>query len=141
MGEVLYGAPQFAQHARADHGVSTVARVLIVDADPVALAAISQAVQSEGHATATAFDAKGAIAVAERQGPFELLITDAYMTPIDGIELAETLRKRDPRLQVLYVTNARDELFGRTLPLTGDDDVIEKPFGEHELVEAVRRML
>ena len=142
MGEVLYAAPQFGQHqVRTDRSVSTASRVLIVDADPAALAAIAQALQSEGHVTATAFDAPGAIAVAERMGPFELLITDVRMTPIDGVELADTLRQRDPELPVLYLTNTRDELFGRPLPLPGDDELIEKPFSEEELVEAVRRML
>ena len=142
MGEVVYAAPQFGgQPARANRSVSTVARVLIVDADPAALAAISQAVQSEGHMAATAFDAAGAIALAERLGPFELLITDVRMTPVDGVELAETLRRREPRLQVLYVTNTHDDLFGRALPLSEDDDVLEKPFSEGELVDAVTSLL
>jgi len=142
MGEVVYAAPQFGAHPnRGDRSISTVAHVLIVDADPAALAAISQALQSEGHMTATAFDAAGAVAVAERLGPFELLITDVHMTPVDGVELAGTLRKRDPQLQVLYVTNTRDELFGRALPLSEDDDVLEKPFSEGELVDAVTSLI
>ncbi len=142
MGDVLYGAPQFgAQPDRAGRGVSTVAHVLIVDPDPAALAAASQALQSEGHMTATAFDAPGAMAVAERLGPFELLITDLRMTPMDGVELAEALRRRDSRLQVLYITHPHDELFGRALPLSEDDDVLEKPFSETELVDAVASLL
>ena len=142
MGEIVYAAEEFGAHpTRGDRSVSTAAHVLIVDADPAALAAISQALQSEGHMTATAFDATGAIAVAERLGPFELLITDVQMTPIDGVELAATLRRHDPRLQVLYVTNTHDELFGRALPLSADDDVLEKPFSEGELVDAVASLL
>ena len=142
MGEVVYAAPQFgARQDRTNRTVSTTARVLIVDADPAALAAISQALQSEGHMTATAFDAAGAIAVAERLGPFDLLITDVHMTPMNGVELAEALRKRDPRLQVLYVTNTHDELFQRALPLSDDDDVLEKPFSEGELMDAVASLL
>jgi CheY-like chemotaxis protein len=142
MGEVVYAAPQFGQHpARSQRVITTVARVLIVDADPAALAAISQALQSEGHHTATAFDATAAIAVAERLGPFELLITDLRMTPIDGLELAATLRRRESALQVIYLTSAHDELFSRTVPLTADDDVLEKPFSEEELMQTVRRIL
>ncbi len=141
MGQVLYAAPQFgAQPTHSEH-IGTVARVLIVDADPAALAAIAQAVQDQGHSTATAFDAAGAVGVAERLGPFDLLITELQMTPTNGVELAEMLRKRDPQLQVLYVTNTHDELFGIPMPLSGDDDVIEKPFSEGELVDAVSSML
>ena len=142
MGEVVYAAPQFgARPGRSNRSVTTAARVLIVDADPAALAAIAQALQSEGHMTATAFDGGGAVAVAERLGPFELLITDVHMTPMNGVELAEVLRKRDPQLQVLYVTNTRDELFQRALPLGDDDDVLEKPFSESELIDAVASLL
>jgi CheY-like chemotaxis protein len=141
MGEVLYAAPQFGSQSMRTRGTSTVARVLIVDADPAALAAMSQALQSEGHLTATAFDAAGAMTLSERLGPFELLITDLHTTPVDGIELAGALRKREPRLQVIYTTSAFDELFARALPLSETDEVVEKPFSEGELVEAVRRML
>jgi len=121
--------------------ISTAARVLVVDPDPAALAAISQALQSEGHTTATAFDAAGAIAVAGRVDPFELLITDVATTPVNGVELAATLRQQDPQLQVLYVTNTHDELFGAGLPLGDEDDVLEKPFSEGELVDAVTSLL
>ena len=142
MGEVVYAAPQFgARPGRSNRSVTTAARVLIVDADPASLAAIAQALQSEGHMTATAFDGSGAIAVAERLGPFELLITDVHMTPMNGVELAEALRKRDPQLQVLYVTSTHDELFERALPLGDDDDVLEKPFSESELIDAVASLL
>ena len=141
MGEVLYAAPQFGQQSMRTRSTSTVARVLIVDADPAALAAMSQALQNEGHLTATAFDAAGAIALAERLGAFDLLITDLHMTPVDGIELAAALRTRDPQLQVLYTTSAFHELFARALPLPETDEVVEKPFSEGELVDAVRRML
>ena len=143
MGHVVYAAPQFGAQSTQqtrDH-VSTVARVLIVDADPAALAAIAQALQSEGHSTATAFDAAAAVAIAERMGSFALLITSLRMTPMNGVELAETLRRRNPELQVLYVTNAHDELFAPAVPLSQDDDVIEKPFSEGELVDAVSSLL
>ena len=141
MGEVLYAAPQFRHHPTRVRGTSTVSRILIVDADPAALAAMSQALQSEGHLTATAFNAAGAITLSERLGPFGLLITDLHMTPVDGIELAQALREGDPQLQVIYTTSAFDELFSRALPLSETDEVVEKPFSEGELVDAVRRML
>jgi len=141
MGEVL-NALEFGPHsAGRNRGISTVARVLIVDADVAALAAMSQALQSEGHTTATAFDATGALATAERLAPFELLITDVHVTPIDGMTLAHTLRLRDPELHVLYTTTTHDEVFGRGLPLAEDDDVLEKPFSEGELVDAVTSLL
>jgi DNA-binding response OmpR family regulator len=138
MGEVVY-APQFGgRPARAEH-VSTRARVLIVDGDPASLAAIAQVLQSEGHATATAFDPAGAVAVAERLGPFDLLILDVPSTT--GLDLVDALRRRDPVMHVLYVTDRRDLSFKPPVPLLGDDDVLDKPFSESDLVDAVTALL
>ena len=138
MGEVVY-APQFGgRPARAEH-VSTRARVLIVDGDPASLAAIAQVLQSEGHATATAFDPAGAVAVAERLGPFDLLILDVPSTT--GLDLVDALRRRDPVMHVVYVTDRRDLSFKPPVPLLGDDDVLDKPFSESDLVDAVTALL
>jgi hypothetical protein len=57
------------------------------------------------------------------------------------VELADALRKHDPQLQVLFITNTHDELFARALPLSDDDDVLEKPFSEGELMDAVASLL
>jgi CheY-like chemotaxis protein len=123
-------SPQFAGRPSRTEHAGTVARVLVVDSEPATLAAISQALQSEGHATATAFDAPGAVAVAERLGPFDLLITDVEAT--GGVELADALRRREPSMQVLY---------GRVPALFDHDEVIERPFSESELVDAVSSLL
>ena len=117
------------------------ARVLVVDADPTTLAAISDPLRHEGYFVATAFDAEGALHAARRLGPFELLITALRMTPIDGVELARTLRAFEPGMQALYITNCRDELFGHAVPDTINEDIIEQPFSEHELLDAVTALL
>ncbi|HUK35798.1 MAG TPA: response regulator, partial [Vicinamibacterales bacterium] len=107
MGDVVY-APKFTGHSARAERTTGIARVLVVDGDPAALAAIAQVLQGDGHSTATAFDAPGALAVAERLGPFDLLVTDIQSTA--GVELADTLRRRDRGLQVLYITGHRNEL-------------------------------
>jgi DNA-binding response OmpR family regulator len=138
MGEVVY-VPQFrGRPSRAEH-VSTAARILIVDGDPAALAAISQALQNEGHSTATAFDSSGALAVAERLGPFDLLIADVEST--EGVDIADDMRRRDHTLQVLYVTKHREDLTDHARPLCDDGEIIEKPFSESALVDAVSSLL
>jgi DNA-binding response OmpR family regulator len=137
MGEVVY-APQFGGRPARTEQINSPGRVLIVDGDPAALAAMSHTLQSEGHSAATAFDASGAVAVVERLGPFDLLIIDVESTV--GVELVDALRRRDPVLHVLYVTDHRDT-FKPPVPLFGDDDVIGKPFSETDLVDAVSALL
>jgi DNA-binding response OmpR family regulator len=113
--------------------------VLIVDRDAATLAAISQALQNEGHWTATAFDASAAIATAERLGPFDLLIVD--VDAADGLDVADTLRRRDLSLQVLYVTSRRENVANPLLPAADEDTTLQKPFSESELVDAVTSLL
>ncbi len=120
MGEVLYAAPQFAPRPVRERRLGDAARILIVDSDPASLAAIAQALQNEGHCTATAFDAAGAAAIVERLGPFNLVITDVQTTAAQGIELSETLGARSRELQVLCLA---------------------KPFSESQLLNAVASCL
>lgn len=135
MGEIVY-APQFDARPSRAARISTVARILLVDADPAALAAMTQALQSEGYVTAAAFDAPGAIAVAERLGPFDLLIVDVAST--DELPLVSKLRhRRDGELHVLYLAGPGRGWVARD----ADDEVIEKPFSESELVDAVSSLL
>jgi len=122
-------------------GAGTVARILVVDSDPAALAAIEDVLRHDGYVTASAFDAAGALDAADRLGPFELLITEVHTTPVTGVELATALRAREPELQVLYVTTCGEALFTQDIPHTADNDVLEKPFSEDELMDAVSALL
>ncbi len=135
MGEVVYAPHTSGRSLPADHADGA-PRVLIVDADPATLAAISQALETEGHATAAAFDTPGAIAIAQRSGPFQLLVVD--VASADALTVASALRALDHNLRVLYVTSHGDN---GPLPLLDEDEVIRKPFSESELVDAVSSLL
>jgi CheY-like chemotaxis protein len=139
MGDVLYAATQFGTRTVREEprGRST---VLLVDPDPAALAAMDQALRDRGFVTATAFDGSGALAASQRVGTLSLLVTNVQAPPMHAVELADALRRQHPGLQVLYITASEDELFEERL-LSGDDDVIEKPFSGVELVEAVSSLL
>jgi CheY-like chemotaxis protein len=142
VGDVVYAATQFRPRpARVETEAGATARILVVDPDPASLAAMEHVLQTEGYVTAAAFDGLGAFAAAERLGEIDLLITEVQATQMSGAELADLLRRRNPRLPVLYLATCQDELFGEPVSLSGQDDVIEKPFSETELVEAVSALL
>lgn len=117
------------------------ARVLVVDKDPSALLAIKGALRNDGYFPVAASDAFGALNAAKRLGPFELLITELHTAPVNGVELAQALRTSEPGLQVLYVTSCQEALFAQDIAHSPDDDVIEKPFSEDELMDAVSALL
>jgi two-component system OmpR family response regulator len=141
MSEVVQAASSTGAQPSRTAGASTVARVLVVDSDPAALAAIEDVLRHDGYFTASAFDAAAALDIATRLGPFELLITELHTTPVNGVELASALRAREPELQVLYVTTCGDALFAQDIPHSADNDVLEKPFSEDELMDAVSTLL
>jgi CheY-like chemotaxis protein len=65
----------------------------------------------------------------------DLLLTDITMPGMNGVELANTLRLRYPKMQVLYMS-------GYALPslISKDMHFIEKPFQPDALLRKVRAM-
>jgi DNA-binding response OmpR family regulator len=141
VGDVLYAATQFRTRPVREEFSGHRATILVVDPDPATLAAIEQALRHEGYVTSTAFDAAGAVSAAQRIGTLDLLVTNVQATQMHAVELVDLLRRHHPGVQVLFMTTAEDELWGEPLLVSGDDDVIEKPFSEGELVEAVSFLL
>jgi two-component system, cell cycle sensor histidine kinase and response regulator CckA len=141
VGDVLYAATQFRTRPIREEPRRKPATVLLVDPDPATLAAMEQALRDEGFVTATAFDGAGALAASHRVGALDVLVSCAHAVGLDAVELADTLRRHHPAMQVLYLTTVDDELFEDRLPVLGDDEVIEKPFSGGDLVEAVSSLL
>jgi two-component system, cell cycle sensor histidine kinase and response regulator CckA len=79
--------------------------------------------------------------VAEREGPFELLITDVVMPGMSGWVLGKRLSERWPDLRVLYISGYTEDVMkdggvvGQGLPF------LQKPFLPADLLGAVRKLL
>jgi CheY-like chemotaxis protein len=82
-----------------------------------------------------------ALELAEQFGPFDLLVTDEMMPRMEGHELAQKLRQREPRLKVLYITGYSDHLFEAKGTLWEDEAFLDKPSSIHGLLEAVAQLL
>ncbi len=65
---------------------------------------------------------------------FDLFILDVMLPGVDGFQLAETIRKKDPEVPILFLTAKSlkdDRIKGLKL---GGDDYITKPFSIEELI-------
>ena len=63
-----------------------------------------------GYTVLTARHGRDALMVAgDRSGDMDLLVTDVVMPEMNGRELAETLRDRQPDLKVLYISGYTDD--------------------------------
>jgi len=117
------------------------ARLLVVDDEQRFRSYLTRILEAWGHEVRAAADDTGAIEAARGFEP-DLLIADWMLrSSSDGIELAEALRARHPRLRVVLITGfPSDDLQGRVA--AGElVAVLEKPFAPSALREVLERAL
>jgi CheY-like chemotaxis protein len=115
-------------------------RVLIVDDEPPVRAFVERVLRQR-YETRVAADGPEALALAESEGPFDLLITDLAMPGMTGSELAQRLRRALPNLNILYLTGYSDRLFEARQQLWTGEAFLEKPVSVQGLLEAVGLLL
>jgi len=111
--------------------------VLLVEDDPAVRSVVMRSLHDAGYSVTVAVDPAEAIALVDAGRSCHLLVSDVVMPGMSGPTLALELRRRLPRLQVLFVSgySAETELLervGRLLP---------KPFTPRMLLAAVREVL
>jgi CheY-like chemotaxis protein len=116
-------------------------RVLVVDDEPAVLNLVTRVLGQAGYDTVSAPDGPSALTVAQRSGPFDLLLTDVMMPDMTGDEVARKLREAEPMLKVLYLTAYSDHLFKTKVTLWEGEAFLDKPCSVHGLLEAVSLLL
>jgi CheY-like chemotaxis protein len=112
--------------------------ILVVDDQPATLKVARILLESFGYEVLAAGNGQEAMIVyRQNQHRIELLLTDVAMPDITGPQLAERLRRIDPRLRVIYMSGyPNDEL------RKGDSVMfLAKPFNPAGLSKAVREAL
>ncbi len=84
-------------------------RVLLVDDDPMVLAAMREALDVVGYPALGAPDGPTAVAMA-RQQPFDVVISDLGMPGMSGWQVAEEIKRLAPETQVLILTGWGDTI-------------------------------
>ena len=76
-----------------------------------------------------------------RENKFDLIILDVMLPKIDGFQVAETIRKSDDQIPIIFLTArsmTEDKITGLTI---GGDDYIPKPFSMEELLLKIKVFL
>jgi DNA-binding response OmpR family regulator len=116
------------------------ARILVVEDDPIIRQTVEYALQRAGFETETSGDGAEALAVARSTQP-DLILLDLMLPGMDGYAFAHELRKSDRETAIIMVTaldQERDKVKGLD---AGADDYITKPFSMEELLARVRANL
>ena len=114
-------------------------RILIVEDDAEAGAAMARGLGEAGHETTHVLD--GALGVAAASGGgVDVLVVDRMTPNMDGLTMVETLRRQGEQTPVLFLS-ALGEIEDRVTGLkAGGDDYLVKPYAFVELIARVEAL-
>jgi DNA-binding NtrC family response regulator len=115
-------------------------RILVVDDEANARAALAELLREEGYAVETAADAFKALPKLEEFEP-ELLLTDLKMPGMDGISLMRKAQQADPQLAVIVMTAFGAVDTAVSAMRQGAADYLTKPLNLDELTISIERTL
>jgi signal transduction histidine kinase/CheY-like chemotaxis protein len=127
-----------AQSAQA----TTQATILVVEDDPFVMDVVVHTLERQGYNVRQA--SCGVEALAEVEGAereIDLLLTDVVMPRMNGRHLAEALLRKNPALQVVFITGYHEEALSIAGPGKSKWRVLQKPVARATLLETIEKML
>ena len=114
--------------------------VLVVDDEADIRELVSGVLEDEGYAVRTAADSSGALDAIEERRP-SLVLLDVWLqgSKLDGLQLLEQIKRRDPTLPILMISGHGNLDTAVAAIREGAVDFIEKPFEAGRLLHLVDR--
>lgn len=119
------------------------ARILIVDDDPLIRTTVRTALEQHGHDVTEAEDGQVALDLCKASA-MDVVITDLFMPVMDGLELIVQLREEFPEMKVVAISGAMYDKRPRFLEIAGrmaSVVTLAKPFTVEKLMAAVQEAL
>jgi DNA-binding NtrC family response regulator len=115
-------------------------KILVVDDEAAARAALAELLRDEGYVVHTAGDGFKALGQLEEWAP-DVVVTDVQMPGMSGIELMEKVRERMPAVGVVVMTAFGSVENAVAAMQAGADDYLTKPVHFPELLLILERLL
>lgn len=118
---------------------NTVSSILLAEDDESVRAFVIRALTHRGHKVTAVSDGNAAIGALKTQ-TYDLMLTDIVMPGLDGLALAETAARINPRMSVVMMTgfaDARERADGVRSQQGAVTDIITKPFSLQQICSAV----
>ncbi len=114
--------------------------ILIIDDEADIRDLVAGILDDEGYATRTAGDSDGALAAIAERRP-SLIVLDVWLqgSRLDGIELLDEIKRRDPTLPVVVISGHGNIETAVAAIKRGAYDFIEKPFQAEQLLLVIAR--
>jgi len=116
------------------------ARILVVDDERSMREMLAILLKREGHEVAVAENGRTAIDLLN-QRPFDLVVSDARMPDLDGLEVLRHARSINPSVIAIMVTAYGSPDLLRGVAQLGVNDYVEKPFNTEVLRFRIRKEL
>jgi DNA-binding NtrC family response regulator len=113
-------------------------KVLIVDDDKAFLAILAERMQNRGMEVSTAESAAAALKMLEKE-TYDAVLLDLMMPEMGGIEALQIMRKKQPEVQVIFLTGHPSVSKGVEAMKLGAMDFIPKPVDMNELTEKIHQ--
>ena len=117
------------------------ATILLVEDEPLVRELSRDMLEREGYQVVLASDANEAELISAVAGSFDLLITDAVMPSISGVELARRIRASHPGMKVLFISGYSDQPGERDQTAAEGAAFLQKPFSADSLGRKIRQVL
>jgi len=142
----MFPAPAPGEAAASAPGPTAkaaLATVLVVEDESLVRKAVQHYLTGAGYQVLTAIDRREALAHSEQhEGAIDLILTDLSLpNGATGPEVVETIRRRRPRVGVLYMTATPADMLARRGFVAQTGHTLEKPFSKETLLERVAKEL
>ncbi len=117
--------------------------ILLVDDEPAFREMVGLMLEAGGHQVTTAANGRAGETLLEQKS-FDLVITDVLMPEQDGLAFISSLRQRQPGARIIAMTGGGMVPAASYLRIArglGAHSLLEKPFGQDELLAAVESAL
>src|SRR2546426_6066269 len=113
--------------------------ILIIEDDPRTVLALAVRLKGQGYSTWTASDGIKGMQLAIRARP-DLIILDVGLPGGNGLELAETLRRKPQtdRVPIIFLTGSKEPTLRQKVMDLGAAGLLEKPYEPGELLLMVQ---
>ena len=138
---VTVGEPEPAAPA-APSAIRGTERVLVVEDEASLRALLRTHLSKNGYEVIEARDGQQALQVAGAvAGSIDLVLTDLVMPNMGGREMADSLRRKQPDLRVLFMSGYSEDRTRDYAELAAGEQFLSKPFALQDLLHKVRQIL
>jgi len=120
------------------HGES----ILLVDDEPTVLKVMQRSLEKSGYSVLTSADGlEGLTTFQQNKAKIRLVLTDMAMPGMDGLELADEIRKSGSQVPILCTSGLDASINSESLAQLGIRKILPKPCSSQTILRAIREAL